>query len=575
MIDKDLIDRVYRERKKDFLYISSLPDYVERDERLDISEIEDLWREHLRSSVDERLYLYLNIPFCHRKCHYCEFISGHPGTDSDLDRYVDGMIAHFHRFKDTFKGRSFENLYIGGGTPSVLNDRQIDRLLAEIFVNFSFDSDGMRNCELNPASSSPLKFQTLKKRGINRVSFGVQSFDDEVLSLNNREYQSERSVRRVVADAIDAGFVEINLDLMFGLYGDDDEKFMESLKKAMDIGPDSICVYLFHPKREYLERFGLNAESYFKDRRDRLNYLRGRIKTVADTNGYELPLFDEFNFDSAASGCFYLFKSNSNIERNSDKAYTLETSDRKRCSILGIGPFSMSRIGNETEYRTSGQRIDGSFYDHEINSRGPRDAMTKFILLNICHRRELSDGDFSKRFGLSMFDEFDREFGELKARELIEISGDKVVFNADDYEKRFFSSLFFLSEENLMGLIDEGSFDQGDVDKLADRFKGGLSAKSMKRIDRMANRLDRMAEGRISGVSEGTISVDGKELFFGDDTVCIEICKSEDGSEVYRRDLKKGDILEGDGVSIFHDDGEIMLLRRIIPIGTAIRKLRR
>ncbi len=580
-IDTDLITRVFKNRKKDFLYVSSLLDYIESDKVSDISEIEKIWKSHLKSSGEKKLYLYVDIPFCPQRCLYCEFISVKPQDNREVKDHVDQLINHFHRFKKIFKNHKFENLYIGGGTPSILDKETMEKMLSELFSAFRFDDDGMKNLELDTTTSSLEKLKLIRKFGFNRVSFGVQSFDPNVLDLNNRGCQNEKTVMKAIGDAKRAGFSEINIDLMFGIYGDNDQLYIESLKKALDLDPHSICTYLFHPKKDYFERFGLKAEEYFKERRERSLMIRGKIKAVADSYNYDFPLFDTLNFDSAASGCFYLYSKKTKIERNPEKAYALDSLHKKIYSVIGFGPFSMSRTSEGIAYRTLASPDKNSFYKYSVNNYGPSESMIRFVLLNICHGKELSDKDFFEKFNRSALIEFREPIKLLKDRNLLEVSGNRIIFHTNDYDSRFFASLFFLKKNHLRFLIGEDGTEDQEIAILIKKRKAEEKRYGIaERVNRIREKLKSLTEGDILKIRKDYFvikeSKGESKISFAKDALFMEICFSSDKETLYERRLHKEDLFIGDGVSIFcSDNGKALLVRRIVSPREALDNLKR
>ena len=120
--------------------------------------------------------LYIHIPFCHKKCPYCSFVVS-IGHDNHIDRYLDCLA----REAALYRGEKIRTVYIGGGTPSYLNDEQLKKLFAVIYSNFDVAQGTEWTFEVNPEDVSSKKFTLLRKQGVNRLSVGIQSFDDEGL----------------------------------------------------------------------------------------------------------------------------------------------------------------------------------------------------------------------------------------------------------------------------------------------------------------------------------------------------------------------------------------------------------
>ncbi|ARK29309.1 radical SAM family heme chaperone HemW [Halalkalibacter krulwichiae] len=184
---------------------------------------------------------YVHIPFCEHICHYCDFnkvfLKNQP-----VDQYVNSLLLEMERTLKREPTRALTTVYIGGGTPTALSAKQLDVLL-----------EGMRNIlpieevieftiEVNPDSIEEDKLAVLKKHGINRLSIGVQSFDEELLKGIGRTH-SRTSVLDAVTRSKSLGFENISLDLMFGLPGQTPEAFKETIHEAIDLGVEHLSAY--------------------------------------------------------------------------------------------------------------------------------------------------------------------------------------------------------------------------------------------------------------------------------------------------------------------------------------------
>lgn len=189
--------------------------------------------------MKKQIGLYIHIPFCARKCSYCDFAS-FAGREGDMEAYVDRLIEEMEERAET----AFEvsTLFIGGGTPSLLPPALMDRLLTAVRLHFHMLPNAECTCECNPGTLTPEFLQILKKHGINRLSFGAQAAQPRLLSLLSRIHSWEQ-VEESVAMAKEAGFTNINLDLMLGLPGQTKEDVTETLEKALALSPTHLSCY--------------------------------------------------------------------------------------------------------------------------------------------------------------------------------------------------------------------------------------------------------------------------------------------------------------------------------------------
>lgn len=176
---------------------------------------------------------YIHIPFCKKKCGYCAFVSYNKPELQNI--YVEKLIDEI---KVKYKGEKLKTLYFGGGTPSLMNVSQIENILQ----NFSFANYAEITLEANPDSINLEYLKCLKNIGINRLSIGVQSFDDNILKLANRLHSAKQAID-AVKNSRKAGFENISLDFIYGLPEQTIESFKEDLKTAISLNPEHISLY--------------------------------------------------------------------------------------------------------------------------------------------------------------------------------------------------------------------------------------------------------------------------------------------------------------------------------------------
>ncbi len=188
--------------------------------------------------------LYLHIPFCARKCLYCTFFSVAGGSDM-YERYchaVQRQLSEFTRLEQDGND-GVTTIFFGGGTPSVLPTALLAAMLDTCRQSFSFtDNTPEISIEVNPATAGEQELEQLFQAGFNRLSIGVQSFSDRELRKLGRLHTAEQAVETVVS-AQKAGFVNVSLDLMFGLPGQTVSGWRQTLARACELGPDHLSIY--------------------------------------------------------------------------------------------------------------------------------------------------------------------------------------------------------------------------------------------------------------------------------------------------------------------------------------------
>jgi putative oxygen-independent coproporphyrinogen III oxidase len=188
------------------------------------------------------LSLYVHLPWCVRKCPYCDFNS-HEVKDSIPEQdYVNCLLLDLEQELPQVWGRHVSSIFIGGGTPSLFSGEAIDRLLAGIRARVPLHPGLEITLEANPGTVDANHFAGYLAAGVNRLSIGIQSFDNEKLKSLGRIHDSTMAIQ-AIQTAVATGFENINLDLMFGLPHQDDQAMMKDLQQAIALGPTHISHY--------------------------------------------------------------------------------------------------------------------------------------------------------------------------------------------------------------------------------------------------------------------------------------------------------------------------------------------
>lgn len=186
------------------------------------------------------LGLYLHIPFCVKKCAYCDFYSV---TDaSRMDAYTDALIRSIREYGEKSAGRTTDTVYLGGGTPSYLGGARLERILHAVRESFALAEDTEITVECNPESTDAALLDALRRGGANRLSFGVQAAHDNELRRIGRIHDFARA-RSAVLLAHEHGFSNISLDLMYGLPGQTQDMFLDSLVQCLALQPTHLSCY--------------------------------------------------------------------------------------------------------------------------------------------------------------------------------------------------------------------------------------------------------------------------------------------------------------------------------------------
>jgi len=188
------------------------------------------------------LGLYVHLPWCARKCPYCDFNSHAASGAIPEDDYIDALLADLRYESAAVSGRILQSIFIGGGTPSLFSAAGVGRLLEGIAGRLPWAPGCEVTLEANPGISDCVRFRGYRSAGVTRLSVGVQSFDDQLLRAIGRIHDGRAAVEAVKA-AVQAGFCELNIDLMYGLPGQDTTRALSDVATACGLGASHISHY--------------------------------------------------------------------------------------------------------------------------------------------------------------------------------------------------------------------------------------------------------------------------------------------------------------------------------------------
>ena len=187
------------------------------------------------------LTLYVHLPWCLRKCPYCDFNSHERPTELPEDQYLDALCADLEASLPLIWGRRVSSIFIGGGTPSLFSPAGIDRLLGDIRARVSLEPGAEITLEANPGTFERERFKAFRAAGVNRLSIGVQSFDDQALQRLGRVHSAAQA-KAAIVEAREA-FETFNIDLMYALPGQTLEQLGQELDQALLFEPPHLSIY--------------------------------------------------------------------------------------------------------------------------------------------------------------------------------------------------------------------------------------------------------------------------------------------------------------------------------------------
>jgi oxygen-independent coproporphyrinogen-3 oxidase len=353
--------------------------------------------------------LYVHIPFCLRKCCYCDFYS-----ISDLSQ-TSGFLAALKREMQMNSGTPlvFDTLYIGGGTPSVLPPEAIGQIIETAGRYFSIASDAEKTLEVNPGTVTLENLSEYRKFGVNRLNIGVQSFNDNNLRFLGRIH-SGRDARLSVEWAHRAGFDNIGLDLIFGLPGQDKINWLSDLTQAGNLEPEHLSCYMLTCES------GTPLDREVKTGRIHLA-AEGRVLDLFDTAIHFLTNHDFLHYEVSSFARMAGPNHEPRTSRHNLKYWSF-------APYIGLGPSAHSfiepeRYWNHRSVATYVRQIEaGKSATAEIERLTKEQMVIEAIYLGFRTTRGIDLDMFKARFDISFSQTFDKTIAELETRGMIKLS---------------------------------------------------------------------------------------------------------------------------------------------------------
>ena len=333
----------------------------------------------------EELSLYIHIPFCVRKCGYCDFLSA-PADEKARDRFVQALLMAIERYQGTETAdRKIQTLYIGGGTPSILSVDQLDCIMQKIKYTFNFCDDIEASMEMNPGTASKEKCRALYQMGINRLSIGLQSTNDMELKTLGRIHSYEDFINTYTW-CREAGFQNINVDLMAALPYQIVESYTTGLRKIIRLAPEHISAYslILEEGTPFYQKYNSGCYPLPDEEQERLMYRE--TEQILAQAGYER--YEISNYAKKGYAC----RHNLVYWQGGD--------------YLGLGLGSSSymdgvRFHNTTDFNTY---VNQGAYVEDREELSVQAKMEEFMFLGLRVIAGVSGTEFEKRFGKTMED---------------------------------------------------------------------------------------------------------------------------------------------------------------------------
>lgn len=338
--------------------------------------------------------LYIHIPFCARKCRYCDFNSI-VSESKTIDRYLHAIEKELSVLRDRYV---FNTVYIGGGTPSILSEVQLEKLLQSVIRYIPSSEIREYTVEANPGTLNANKIGVLKEYLVNRISLGAQSFQDRQLQFLGRIHSSN-DARNAFDLLREAGFENINIDLIFGCPEQSIDDWEKDLKTVVELSPEHISTYaLTYEEGTLLTRDLEEAVIHKLDECVELEMYKTAIRYLT-RNGYNH--YEISNFAHDGSECVH------------NHVYW------KNMGYVGVGAGAFSFIDG---VRTSNEKdvlkyIDGINENKNVKSFREKLELDQFasetVVMALRLRQGISNTDFYERFGYTIEDQFGDQMNRL------------------------------------------------------------------------------------------------------------------------------------------------------------------
>lgn len=354
--------------------------------------------------MKENAGLYLHIPFCQQKCEYCDFYS--ITRLDETGAFTEALLTEINLRAPQFRDTVFQTVFWGGGTPSILEEEQVERVWKALQANFNIAPNGEFSIESNPGTLNFSKLTLFRSLGFNRLSMGVQSFNPGELRFLGRIHSVEDALENF-RSARKAGFANINIDLMTAFPGISAASFRHSLRQALELRPEHISCYtlIFEPGTVFYKKMLAGEMQPLKEDEEAAYYQMAR--EILEAHGYQ-----QYEISNFARGAEYVCQHNLIYWRHQP--------------YLGLGPSGHSFINNA---RFANKR-SLAFYINSLRKKElptdfreeltPEQLMFEYTFLSLRLREGISLPDFRRRFGTDFSEKYHSAIRRLAEDELIE-----------------------------------------------------------------------------------------------------------------------------------------------------------
>jgi oxygen-independent coproporphyrinogen-3 oxidase len=387
---------------------------------------------------DTPLGIYLHIPFCRRRCHFCYFRVYTDKNASEITDYLNGVGAEFDllRKREFVGGRKPKFIYFGGGTPSYLSPSQLRALTDDLHKGIPWDDVEEVTFEAEPGTLTESKLRMIREIGVTRLSLGIENFDDDILDLNGRAHRS-KEVYRAYDYARSIDFPQINIDLIAGMINETDENWQRNIERALELEPDCLTIYQMEVP--------FNTTIYREMRE------RGDITApIAEWNQKRRWVDEAFSAFEAAG--YSVSSAYTVVKDPASTRFVYRDSLWTGADLLGLGVSSFGHVNsthmqNEKDIGPYLQALaEGRLPVYRAMRPSQEEKMIRQLVLQF-KLGHITKSYFQKNFNVDVGDRFAPQLEELQSRGLLSIDGDVIKLSRDGLLKvDWLVHAFFLPE---------------------------------------------------------------------------------------------------------------------------------
>lgn len=369
------------------------------------------------------LSIYIHIPFCVRKCLYCDFLSA-PSDEQGIASYVNLLLREIKEQAIYYGDHRVISIFLGGGTPSLLSAEDTGRILEQIRDNYRMAADAEITIECNPGTAAGDKLKHYITYGINRLSLGLQSTDDGELARIGRIHDYHDFLETYIS-AREAGFSNINIDLMAGLPGQSVASYSRTLERVADLSPEHISAYSLILE-EGTELY-VNQSSYIfpTEEEDREMYaLTGEYLAGAGYGRYEISNYAREGFACRHNRVYWRRGDYAGFGLGaSSMVQNVRWKNPEDHAAYAAYVDSMTKKGRPGADRTARLKEAGA---KEIQILTVEEQMEEFMFLGLRLTEGVDTGEFRRMFGKNMEEVYGKPVAEFEAQGLLERAGDRI-----------------------------------------------------------------------------------------------------------------------------------------------------